>query len=152
MIALIPTLRIIAGSDGDSNEIQCGILGGLITLLLVFIPLAPLLGGFVSRVLVEKRRPTVVESELPESNSKHISGFRIGAISGLVPILPLTLAWLYFFLFMVGFPGGPPPLWYAALISFAGCVIIASYTVIMGGIGGVFGSSLIKRGLTIPGF
>jgi magnesium-transporting ATPase (P-type) len=79
------------------------------------------------------------------------NGFRTGAISGLVLLVSLTLAWLYFFLFEVGFPGAPPSLWWAALVSIVGCLIIAFYTVGIAGIGGIIASSLSKRGIISPG-
>lgn len=151
MIALLPTLRITGDLHGDSEQFHYGIIGGLIALILVFIPLSPLLGGFISRCLIERGGDTAVESGVTDSNGNDISGFRIGVISGLIPFVPLTLVWVYFFLFMVGFPGGPPPLWYAGVVLLTGGLIIAVYTIVMGGIGGVLGSSLLKRDVAVPG-
>lgn len=53
--------------------------------------------------------------------------------------VPVAVVWLFVFLIVVGFPGGPPPARDAAIVSMGGGLILALYTVVLGCVGGALG-------------
>lgn len=70
-----------------------GIIGGLVGLLLVFIPFSPLLGGGISGFLM--RPPD--DSALVER-----SVIKAGSIAGGMVLIPTYLFYIFFIIFVVG--------------------------------------------------
>lgn len=115
-----PATRTSRSSNSGSTTLLNAIIGGVAGIVLSFIPLSTLLGGAISGYL---------DGGTPES------GFKIGAIAGLIMFLPF--AFLGFLLLSIlGFIGVP------AVFSFVGILILvasAAYTIGLSAIGGYVG-------------
>ena len=72
-----------------------GIIGGLVGLVLVFIPLSPLLGGGISGFLMRPPDDSAVVER---------SAIKAGSIAGGVVLIPTYLFYIFFILFVVGRP------------------------------------------------
>jgi hypothetical protein len=117
--------------SGGSGIFVHALVGGVVSVVLSFIPFAPVLGGAVAGYLHER------------------DGLRVGSVSGLLAAIPLALVLVlgvsFFGIFAiapgggVGVPGG------FVLVLLFGVVLAAVYTVALSALGGVLGVYLVDE-------
>ena len=110
----------------DRNVLVNATIGGVVSLLTVFVPLSPILGGALSGYL---------EGE---------NGLRVGALSGFIASLPLTALGFYLTNVVLGYGSeGPFPGGVAAFVS---VLFFAStlYSVGFGALGGYLSVWLVE--------
>lgn len=111
----------------STNSALNALLGGVVSILVAFVPFSPLVGGFVAGYLHDADRSAAV---------------RVGALAGLVALLPLLLAGGFVLLFVVGGVAVGAPrasLLFLAFVVVAGVVAIL-YTVGLSAAGGYLGA------------
>lgn len=114
--------RSTATNDG-SNTLLNAVIGAVAGIVLSFIPLSTVLGGAVAGYL---------EADDTET------GLRVGALAGLIMLIPFALFGLAFMMFFLGFGTGGAPLafgFFAFIILLFGAV----YTVGLSAVGGYLG-------------
>lgn len=109
-----------------------GFLGGVVAVLLAFLPFSTVLGGVVAGYLQGPDRR---------------AGLRAGALAGVVALIPLLLvAFLVAGLFVIvpASPGGPGPRFgvFFVLLALTVLGVLGIYTVGGGALGGYIGSYL----------
>jgi hypothetical protein len=117
--------------SGGNGIFVHALVGGVVSVVLSFIPFAPVLGGAVAGYLHER------------------DGLRVGSVSGLLAAIPLALVLVlgvsFFGIFAiapgggVGVPGG------FVLVLLFGVVLAAVYTVALSALGGVLGVYLVDE-------
>ena len=110
----------------DRSTLVNAFLGAVVSIVLAFLPFSPVLGGGVAGYL-ERR-----------------DGVRVGAISGAITALPLTLLIVVAVLFWSVFAIAPEPavaggLLFLTLAILVGVVVVALYTVVLSAAGGYLG-------------
>jgi hypothetical protein len=115
-------------SDSTINAL----VGAAVTVLLGFVPFAPVLGGALAAYLDESE-----------------DGLRIGTVSGVIATVPtvlFVLAILAFGTFLVGF-GAPAQSQALVLVGGALVVVVlsAAYTVGLSALGGYLGAYLVQE-------
>lgn len=108
----------------DRNVWTNAIVGGVVTLLTVFVPFSPAIGGALSGYLHGR------------------NGVRVGALSGFVASLPVTaVGYVVTTVFLDYGDAGPFPGGVAILVS-AVFFLSTVYSVAFGALGGYLGTSL----------
>jgi hypothetical protein len=107
-----------------------GFLGGVVAVLLAFLPFSPVLGGSVAGYLQGPDRR---------------AGLRAGALAGAVSLVPLLLISFLvagFLVIVPATPGGPGPRFplFLAVVVLTGLAVLGIYTVGGGALGGYVGS------------
>ncbi|WP_247002397.1 DUF5518 domain-containing protein [Halosolutus gelatinilyticus] len=109
-------------TDRRSSTAINALIGGVAGIVLSFVPLSTLLGGAVAGYL---------------EGSTTNDGLRVGAIAGLVMLLPMLFIGLFLVPFILGFwTGGGPSF---ALLAIFVLVFGAVYTVGLSAVGGILG-------------
>ena len=111
-------------------------IGGVIGVILIFVPFSPIIGGRIGRYLV---RPS------NESESAGITTAKTGAIAGITILTPTFLFYLFFIIFVMG-RATPTPISELVGESIIGFGILFGYTVGCG----VIGSSLVVNYIRRP--
>ena len=114
-----------AGDDRDESSSTAinALIGAIAGIVLSFIPLSTILGGAIAGYL---------EGGEPED------GVKVGAIAGLIMLIPVLFFGTVFLSFGFGFgPGGPPAAF--GLMAIVVLVFGAIYTVGLGILGGFLG-------------
>jgi hypothetical protein len=106
-------------SAGTSTGINA-ILGGLVGIVLAFLPFSTVLGGGVAGYL---------EGGDPKA------GLRVGTLAGLIMVVPFVLI-MFFALFLLGFAGIPRAI---GIVGVLALVFVAVYTIGLGALGGYLG-------------
>ena len=104
---------------GTSTTLNA-VLGGVVGIVLSFVPLSPVLGGAVAGYL---------------EGGDTDDGLRVGALAGLVALLPLSVIG-FFLLFLLGFGANSAVLGVLGLVAF---LFVTIYTVGLSALGGVIG-------------
>ena len=118
-----PSTTAVDDRDDGSSTVINALIGAIAGIVLSFIPLSTVLGGAIAGYL---------EGGTAED------GVKVGAIAGLIMLIPILFFGTVFLSFFVGLgPGGPP----AAFGVMAVVVIVfgALYTVGLGILGGFLG-------------
>ncbi|WP_265108608.1 DUF5518 domain-containing protein [Halosolutus halophilus] len=110
-------------TDRRSSTAVNALIGAVAGIVLSFIPLSTLLGGAVAGYL-----------EGGDTND----GLRVGAIAGLIMLVPFVLIGLFFVTFLLGVGPGGPPLAFGMMAVFM-LVVGALYTIGLSAIGGYLG-------------
>lgn len=134
-----------SGAPDRSPTFQNGIIGGVVGLILFFVPFSPFIGGFTGGYREGSSRFATSEPGEPSEQDIYRTGLKVGGLSGLLPFPFFATGWLYLFLFMLGWGTGRPPDWHLALIAITGCLILALYTISIGAAGGVLGNYVYHR-------
>lgn len=134
-----------SGSPNGSATLQNGMIGGVVGLLLFFIPFSPFIGGFTGGYREGRTRSATTEPGHLSTGDIYRTGLKVGGSSGLLPFVFFATGWLYVFLTMLGWGTGRPPDWHLALMAITGCLILALYTISIGAAGGVFGIYVYNR-------
>jgi hypothetical protein len=108
--------RTTAGTSTGINAL----LGGLVGIVLAFLPFSTILGGGVAGYL---------------QGSDPKAGLRVGTLAGLVMLLPFVLI-MFFALFLLGFAGVPRAI---GIVGVLALVFVAVYTIGLGALGGYLG-------------
>lgn len=111
-----------ANSDGSSTVINA-IIGAVAGIVLSFIPFSTVLGGAVAGYL---------------EGGETSDGLRVGAIAGVIMLVPLVLIGTVFVLFFVGFGTGGPPFAFW-MMAFVVLLLGAVYTIGLSAVGGFLG-------------
>ncbi|UTF53765.1 DUF5518 domain-containing protein [Natronosalvus rutilus] len=109
-------------TDGSSTLINA-LIGAAAGIILTFIPLSTLLGGAVAGYL-EDGEPT--------------DGMKVGAIAGLIMLIPFVFMGLFFVLFFLGLGARGAPVAFG-LMGFFVLTLGALYTVGLSAVGGYLG-------------
>lgn len=118
------SLREPAGDEQAPNTLFNALIGGLVTAITAFfVPLSPVVGGGVAGYL---------------EGGETGDGLRVGALSGLIALLPLFLFGLVAF-FFVGVIVPPRGAVGVAFFAFLVLLLGAVYTVGLGALGGAIG-------------
>ncbi|MDG5758005.1 DUF5518 domain-containing protein [Natronococcus sp. A-GB1] len=104
---------------GTSTALNA-VLGGVVGIVLSFVPLSPVLGGAVAGYL---------------EGGDTDDGLRVGALAGLVVLLPLSVIG-FFLLFLLGFGANSAVL---GLLGLVALLFVTIYTVGLSALGGVIG-------------
>lgn len=127
---MVPESESTTSADARSPALNA-IIGGIVGIILSFIPLSPVLGGGIAGYLQHGTRE---------------SGMKVGAGAGLVMLLPF-LAIGVFFVMILGFGGisysygmhlGATPI-FVGIIGMFAIAITAVYTVGLSALGGYLG-------------
>ena len=110
----------------DRSTLVNAFLGAVVSVVLAFLPFSPILGGGVAGYL-ERR-----------------DGVRVGAVSGVITALPLSLLFAVVVVFGSIFVIVPDPvvgggILFVTLVLLAGIVAVALYTVVLSAVGGYLG-------------
>jgi hypothetical protein len=108
-----------APGRGTSTALNA-VLGGVVGIVLSFVPLSPVLGGAVAGYL---------------EGGDTDDGLRVGALAGLVALLPLSVVG-FFLLFLLGFGANSAVL---GLLGLVALLFMTVYTVGLSALGGVIG-------------
>ncbi|USZ70420.1 DUF5518 domain-containing protein [Natronosalvus halobius] len=108
---------------GGSSTLINALIGAAAGIILTFIPLSTLLGGAVAGYL-EDGEPT--------------EGMKVGAIAGLIMLIPFVFMGLFFVLFFLGFGARGAPIAFG-LMGFFVLTFGALYTVGLSAVGGYLG-------------
>ncbi len=103
------------------------LIGAVVTAVLSFVPLSPVLGGGVAGYLHRER------------------GVTVGAISGLLAALPLLVVlWIVFgvFSFVLGAAEVPQGSALVGVVLTLVVVVVVAYSAVLGAVGGVLGASV----------
>ena len=114
------------GSDSGSTTGINALIGGIVGIVLSFIPFSTVIGGVVAGYL-----------EGGDTND----GLRVGALAGLVMLVPFVFL-LFVAMFVFGFVGVPRALGVVAILVFG---FGAVYTVGFGALGGFLGAYLNRE-------
>lgn len=122
---MVPMADDSIGSDRAPNTLLNALIGGIVGVVLSFVPLSTVLGGGVAGYL---------------EGGDSASGAKVGALAGLVAFIPLVFI-LGIVLFLVPVVAVPGPrvqlaLWVGVLLL---VLVAALYTVGFGIIGGILG-------------
>ena len=119
-----PSTTAASLADRDTSTAVNGLLGGLVGVVLSFVPLSTVLGGAVAGYL---------EGGRPED------GLKAGAIAGLVMFVPIAFVLYLFLLIVLGLGGAPTAFGIAGIV-----VLFVSllYTLGFGILGGYLGTYL----------
>lgn len=110
-------------TNGNSNTLINAIIGAVAGIVLSFIPLSTVIGGAIAGYL-----------EDGDTND----GLRVGAIAGIIMLIPFVLFGLVFMMFLIGGgPGGAPIAF--GLFGFLILLLAAVYTVGLSAVGGYLG-------------
>jgi hypothetical protein len=129
------TSDVATASSGDNDFLVHALIGGVVSVVLSFVPFAPILGGAVAGYLHER------------------DGLRVGSVSGLLAAIPLALVVVLVVVLGFGFfgvfaiaPGGGVgvPGGFVLLLLF-GVVLAAVYTVALSAVGGILGVYLVDE-------
>lgn len=104
------------------------LVGGVASIVLAFLPLSPLVGGFVSGYLHDADRSAAI---------------RVGALAGLVALVPLLFLGLVVFLFVGGglaVAGAPRASVVFVFVVLVGGTFAVLYTVGLSAVGGYLGA------------
>lgn len=104
---------------GTSTPLNA-VIGGVVGIVLSFVPLSPVLGGAVAGYL---------------EGGDTDDGLKVGALAGLVTLVPIALVG-FVLLFVVGFGGTPAAF---GILGLVGLFFVALYTVGLGALGSVIG-------------
>lgn len=107
--------------DQVSNTLMNALIGGVMGIVLSFVPFSTLLGGGVAGYL---------------EGGAGKDGLRVGAIAGLIMLIPFLFFALIAFVFIAGF--GPRAAFFGVVLLFI-MVFIAAYTVGLSVLGGYLG-------------
>lgn len=112
-----------ATDEDGSNTLLHAVIGAVAGIVLSFIPLSTVLGGAVAGYL---------------EGGDTDAGIRVGAIAGVIMLVPFVLIGIVFLMFFIGFGTGGPS---GAFGLFAVVILLLSavYTVGLSVIGGVIG-------------
>lgn len=113
-------------TDDDRSPVIDAIIGGIVGVILSFIPFSPVIGGAVSGYL---------------QNGTSEEGLKIGAGAGLVMLLPFVF--IGFFLLMLMGLGGTPAAF--AVVAFLALGMASLYTVGLSALGGYLGVYLRQK-------
>lgn len=108
---------------GSSNTAINALIGAVAGIILSFVPLSTLLGGAIAAYL--------------EGGTTN-DGLRVGAIAGVIMLVPMIVMGMVFMLFFVGFGTGGAPGMFIVML-FMMLVFGAVYTVGLGAVGGYLG-------------
>lgn len=110
----------------STNTGTNALIGGIISILVAFVPFSPLVGGFVAGYLQDADRAAAL---------------RVGAYAGLVALIPLALfGSLFVLLAGIGMLGGVPRASIVFLfVVFVGGLFALLYTVGLSAVGGYLG-------------
>lgn len=97
------------------------LIGGVVGIVLAFIPFSTVLGGGIAGYL-EGGRPEV--------------GLKVGAIAGVIMVIPFVLI-LLFALFLLGFAGVPRAI---GIVGILVLLFVGVYTIGLGALGGYLGA------------
>jgi hypothetical protein len=118
------------GSGGTDFFVHA-LIGGVVSVVLSFVPFSPVLGGAVAGYLHER------------------DGLRVGSVSGLLAAVPLALVVVlgvgFFGLFAIGPGGGVGVPGGFVLLLLLGVFVAAVYTVALSAVGGVLGVYLVDE-------
>lgn len=107
------------------------LIGAIVMIVLSFLPLSPVLGGGVAGYL---------------QRGGQRDGAKVGGLAGLLATVPLFLVLLLFVPLFVFAPFGVPVIPMSPLLfTIVLFVLLVSYTVVLGGIGGIVGVYLAER-------
>jgi hypothetical protein len=113
------TADSLTGDDTTSNTVLNGLIGGVVAVVLSFIPLSPVVGGGVAGYL---------------EGGDQRNGLAVGVIAGVVALVPFVFLGMVAAVFLIA-PGGARLL--PLLLVFL--VFGAVYTVGLSALGGVLG-------------
>lgn len=119
-----PTVENPQGKPGTSTAVNA-LIGGIVGIVLSFVPLSTLVGGAVAGYL---------------EGGTTADGVRVGALAGAVMLLPFVLIGAFFAVFFLGVGAGPG----GAPIAFGFMILVmllfgALYTVGLSAVGGYLG-------------
>jgi hypothetical protein len=133
--SLIPSPLDIAHMSGSrpfesyrsTNTAVNALVGGVVSILVAFIPFSPLVGGFVAGYLQDANRDAAL---------------RVGALAGLVALVPALFLGAFVLLFVVGsIAYGVPRAGFAfLLVVLVAAVVSLLYTVGLSAAGGYLGA------------
>lgn len=117
-------------AEGDT--LVNALLGAVVSVVLSFLPFSPLLGGLLAGYLQDGERA---------------DGLRVGAISGLIAMIPLVGLLVLFGGFVFVFLGGMPFRAGAigAVFALFALAVVAVYTVGLSALGGWFGNYVLTE-------
>ena len=107
----------------SSNRFVNSVIGAVVTTVVSFVPLSPVLGGAVAAYL---------------NDSDTGNGIQIGAISGVMATIPMFL-FVFFFFSVLSF--GAFPSEFRRILTLFGAFTLL-YTVLLSTLGGYFGAYL----------
>ncbi|ELY50552.1 DUF5518 domain-containing protein [Natronococcus jeotgali] len=103
----------------DTSTALNAVIGGVVGIVLSFVPLSPVLGGTVAGYL---------------EGGDTDDGLKVGAFAGLVALLPIALVGFFVLVLLVG---GTPAAF--GILGLVGLFFVAIYTVGLGALGGAIG-------------
>lgn len=118
-----PATTVDTPTDDSSRTVLNAVIGAVAGIILSFIPLSTLLGGVIAGYL---------------EGGEMENGVKVGAIAGLIMLIPLVFIGLFALTFFLGVGTGGPP-FAVGLMAFFILVFGALYTVGLSVVGGVLG-------------
>ena len=120
----------------EFSPVSAGFIGGVIGVILIFIPFSPVIGGGIGGYLIRSS----IDSELAG-----ITTAKTGTIAGITVLTPTFLFYLFFIIFVIG-RATPTPIFELVGEAIVGFEMLFGYTVGCG----VAGSTLVVNYIRRP--